>query len=240
MASPTTALQLIEDGLALTNSVGADQTLTADEVALGLRAFNDVLEAWSIDDLAVYATQNITINTAVGQTTYTIGTGGNWNVQRPVFIREPSYIVYQNVSFYIKEMTQEQYNGIALKTQQSIIPEWFLYENTFPLGLVTLWPVPSQILPITFSVGNILSAVASAGTTISFPPGYAKGFLYNLAVELAPYFGKQITKYPDIIKTYKDTMGLIKRANLTPAILKFDPQALGGSNIGWNYSGYPY
>jgi hypothetical protein len=227
MPSPTTVLNLVRGALGLTNAVGVDQTLTADEEATGLDVFNDVLEAWSIDNLMAYATANQTFNTIAGQSTYTIGIGGDWDTDWPVLIDEPAYITYQTVSFQIRQINQEQYNRIGLKTQQNIIPQWYLYVNSFPLGEITLWPVPQQALPVTWSIHRTLAAVTSTATTISFPPGYAKGFLYTLAVELAPRFGRRMTEYPDILAIQRQSLAEIKRMNNVPAMLQYESALLG-------------
>jgi hypothetical protein len=236
MPSPTTALALIRSGLALTNAVGQDQTLTSDEVQTGLDVFNDVLEQWSLDNLSLYNTANQTFSTVATQATYTIGPGGNWNSDRPVYIADPAYVTYQGVSFQVKPITQEDYNRIGLKTQPNIISQWFLYVNEDPLGLITLWPVPSQAVDITFSINRILTAVSTAGATIAFPPGYAKAFVYTLAVELAPRFGKKMRDYPDILSIQRQALGDIKRSNDGPIMLQYDAATLGPRY--YDYRGY--
>lgn len=225
MPSPTTALTLIRDALGLTNSVGVDQTLTADEVSDSLRAFNDVLEEWSTQSLAVYGQANQTFTTVNGQATYTIGSGGNWNTTRPVRINEPAYSTINGVTFPYVSITQQQYNLIGYKSQPgggTDIGQSYLYVNEDPLGLITLWPVPNAAFSITFSIDRVLSQVTNAATSISFPPGYAKAFKYTLAVELAPLFGTRISEWPDVVALQKQTLASIKRANKKPQVMQYD------------------
>lgn len=228
MPSPTTALQLIEDGLSLTDAVGSDQTLTTDELALGLRVFNDLLEDWSTQNLAVYGGANQTFSTVIGQATYTIGTGGNWNTPRPVRINDPAYSTVNGATQPCISMVQEEYNLIPVKTQTQDFPNRYLYINSFPLGVVTLWPVPSAVVPLTFTIDTILSSVAAGGTIISFPPGYAKAFKYALAVELASEFGTKLQNYPAVVDTANKTFANIKRANKTLRLMGFDPAYTSG------------
>src|SRR4051812_40459978 len=86
-----TALQLIRDALGLTNAVGVDQTLTADETSDCLRVLNDLIEDWSTQNLAVYGLGDQTFNTIANQATYTVGAGADWVTNRPVRINEPAY-----------------------------------------------------------------------------------------------------------------------------------------------------
>ncbi len=229
MPSPTTALTLIEDALGLTNAVGQDQTLTNDEVSDCLRVFNDVLENWSIQKLAIYGQANQTFNTVAAQATYTIGVGGNWNTVRPVRINEPSYATVSGVTFPYFAINQAEYNLIGYKSQAgggTDPDQCYLYVNDDPLGLITLWPVPNAIIPITWSIDRVLTAVASAATTISFPPGYAKAFKYTMGVELGPLFGKKMANYPDVVAIQKQTFGDLKRANQVPQVLQYDTALL--------------
>lgn len=226
MPSPTTALTIIRDALGLTNAVGVDQTLTADETADCLRSLNDLVEDWSTQNLAVYGQANQTFNTVVGQAVYTIGTGGNWNTTRPVRIVNPSYSVINGVTLPCTSMTQQEYNLLAVKGQTQDWPDRYLYVNDYPLGLVTLWPAPSAVTPVTLTIDRVLSQIATAATSLSFPPGYVRAFVYNLGVALAPLFGKRITEYPDVMKIAEDTLANIKRANKTKRLMTYDPALL--------------
>lgn len=240
MPSPTTALTLIEDALGLTNAVGTDQTLTADEVSDCLRVFNDVLEDWSTQSLAVYGQADQTFNTVASQATYTIGTGGNWNTVRPVRINEPAYATVSGVTFPYCSISPAEYNLISFKTQAgggTDDPQYYLYVNEYPLGVITLWPVPNAIIPITWSIDRVLTAVSSAATSISFPPGYAKAFKYTMGVELAPVFGKTISQFPDVVSIQKQTLGNIKRANQQPRPLMYDNSFVNTPSNG--YPDYP-
>lgn len=221
MPSPTTALTLIRGALGLVNAVGVDQTLTASETDDGLSAFNDLLEIFSTRNLAVYGTANQTFNTISGQAVYTIGVGGNWSAARPERI-SGGYSVVNDVSFPITSMTQEEYNAIAFKGQTQTFPFRYLYVNDYPLGLVTLYPTPSAVTPITWTMDRVLSAVSSAGTTLSFPPGYAMVFKYKLAVMLAPMFGKKIRDYPDVVQIANESFADISRANKKRRLMSFD------------------
>lgn len=239
MPSPTTALTLIEDALGLTNAVGQDQTLTADEVSDCLRVFNDVLEEGSLYNLFPYGQANQSFNTVASQATYTIGSGGDWNTVRPVVIFDPAYATVSSVTFPYVSITQAEYNLIGYKTQPgggTDLPQYYLYVNSFPLGSVTLWPVPNAVFPITFSIGRIMTAVSNQATTLTYPPGYAKAFKYKMGVELAPLFGKKVMRdYPDVWAIHLETWGAVKRANDVPQVLQYDNALLGGSGVGWNW-----
>lgn len=232
MPSPSTALQIIEDALGLTNAIGVDQTLTADQSTDGLRILNDLIEDWSLQNLAVWGQANQTFNTIAGQAVYTIGPAGNWNTTRPVWIGSPAYTTLNGVTFPCSPMNQEQYDLIAVKAQPQPYADFYLFVNDFPLGLVTLWPVPDQVLPITFSIERVLTQVATPATVVSFPPGYVNAFKYNLACMLAPRFGKKMANYPDVEMRAARYLGNIKRANRKPVVSQYDSGVLADHYYG--------
>jgi hypothetical protein len=223
--SPTTALQIIEDALGLTRAVGVDQTLTPAEISDCLRQLNDLIENWSTQQLAVYGQANQTFNAIANQKVYTIGASGDWNTVRPVRIDSPAYsslpIGSSTPSTYpCYPITQAEYNTIAFKDQTQDYPDYFLYVNEYPLGKITLWPVPTQATPITFSIDRIITQVASASASLSFPPGYVDAFKYNLAPRLASLFGRPAT--PEVLGLAVSTLADIKRANRTTPVLRYD------------------
>lgn len=231
MPSPTTAGAIIRAALNLTNAVGVDQTLTALETSDCLAVLNDIQEDFSTQNLAVWNTANQTFSTVAGQAVYTIGTGGNWNTVRPVRINDPAYCTYQGVDFPVYGWDQAEYNLVGLKTQQQPIVQRYLFVNEYPLSYITLWPVPSGVVSMTFSINNILTAITSAGTSITFPPGYAKAFIYQAAVELAPLFGK--TASDDVRKESVAMLANLKRVNRETPVSRFDGALIQSGPVIW-------
>jgi hypothetical protein len=235
-----TALQYIEDALGLTSSLGTDQTLTFDETSDCLRKFNQLLDSWSAQNLAVYGAVNQTFNSVANLATYPIGPGSTWNADRPQRIWEPAYTVINGATFACTMMTQAEYNMVGVKTQPGQFPLRYLFINDFPAASVTLWPVPDAIVPITFSIDRLLTQVAAVGTTISFPPGYAKAFVENLAIDLAAIFGKKLSNYPELIQSARESLGIVKRSNRKPRVLQLDAAiaGLGGRRGWWGPNGF--
>lgn len=244
MPSPSNVLQMIVDALALTNSVGSDQTLTAAETATGLRVFNDLMEELSLDSLSVWDSANSQFLLTPGQATYTIGPSGNFNASaRPIDIHQPMYTVLNggtglavsDVSFPCVYMTQEEYNLIAVKGQQQQYPERYLFVKEFsqasPLALITFWPIPSAANYITISMDRVLPNQVSTATNLTFPPGYVKMFTYILAVELAPRFGKEAKE--SVQKKAISALAAIKKANNRPRVAQFDQALLNYDYTPW-------
>jgi hypothetical protein len=93
------------------------------------------------------------------------------------------------VSYGIKMINQQQYNGIAVKTVTSTYPQVIFVNMTFPDIEMYIYPRPTRDLEWHFISVEELSQPATLATTLSFPPGYLRTFRYNLACEMAPEFG---------------------------------------------------
>lgn len=219
MPSGIIVSDLIRSSMRLIGAIATGETPTADETADGLLVLNDMLENWSTETLSVWGSSNQTFNTVANQSIYTIGPTGNWVTTRPQDI-DDAYGNFAGVDFPIKVISQEQYNGINLKTMKQPIVERLLYVNEFPLGLVTLWPVPTQAVPITLTMQRILTFPVALSDTLSGPPGFVKAIRYCLAVEFAPEFGVEAS--PTVQAVAADAKGDYKRANLPLLVAGYD------------------
>lgn len=232
----TTALELIERASRLAGILGEGQTLSGQQSDDALVTLNDVLDSLGVDSLALYQTTNDTVTLVAGQDVYTVGTGGDFNVDRPAQINS-AYVVYQGVSFPVREVTQDEYNLVTLKTMTQPLPAFFLYLNTFPLGTMTLWPVPNTAIPLTISVDRVLTQIASLSDTLTLPPGYSKMLRTRLAVELCPEYGREPSTL--LLKMAADALADVKRGNHIPTIAEFDPALIGApSGLAGFLSGY--
>lgn len=233
------ALDLIKSAMRLIGVIASGETPGANESNDALGVLNDMLDAWALENLIVYRNENDTFNLVPGQQSYTIGAGGNWAVTRPVSI-EQAFVTYQGVDFMMRPpLTTDEWNRIALKGQQQPVPTHIYYVGTYPLGVVNIWPVPSQALPITLSLNMQFGALASTAATIALPPGYLKLLRYSLAAELAPEFGVQAS--PQVLETLRDIRGNVKAANRQQPVARFDPAIAasgGGSGLPGFLGGY--
>jgi len=225
------ASDLIASSLRLIGAIAAGETPTAAEANDALQTLNEMLDAWALSNLMVYRNENDAVTLVPGQQSYTIGAGGDFNLARPVSI-EQAYVNYQGVDFTLRPiLTTDEWNRIALKSQQQPIPTHLYYVGAFPLGVVNLWPVPSQALTLTLSMNMQFAQLTSAAQSLSYPPGYQKLLRYALAVELAPEFG--VAPSPIVMATLAEAMASVKQANRQQPVMRFDDAiAPGGSGAG--------
>jgi hypothetical protein len=123
------------------------------------------------------------------------------------YFRDPG----TNVSFGIKFINQQQYNGIAVKTVTSTYPQVIFVNMGFPDVTMSIYPRPTRDLEWHFVSVQELSNPATLATDLFFPPGYLRAFTYNLAMEIAPEFG--VEPSPQVQRIAMTSKRNLKRIN---------------------------
>lgn len=188
----TTALSLIKDALMMNGTLAEGESPSPEMAQDSLRALNMMLDAWSIENLAIYSTQKQSFTWPASTTSRTIGPTGDFVGNRPVSIEQSSYFEDSNgepYSFFL--ISEESYNGISAKTTTGSYPEYMFVNMTNPDATMYVYPVPSSNLTLKLVSSVELSQPATLQTDLSFPPGYLRAFKFNLAVEIAAMDGAE-------------------------------------------------
>ena len=178
-----------------------------------LVALNQMLDSWNTERLMIYNTIDQVFTWPTGQINRTLGPTGDFVGVRPVLLDDATY--YRdpgtNVSFGIKFINQQQYDGIAVKTVTSTYPQVMWTNMEYPDISMTIYPKPTRDLEWHFISVQELSQPATLATDLYFPPGYLRAFAYNLAVEIAPEFG--LEPPPQVVKIAMTSKRNLKRIN---------------------------
>jgi hypothetical protein len=186
-----TANEQINRALRLLGVLAEGETPSAATSQDALVALNQMIDSWNTERLSVFCTQDQIFTWPAGEYIRTLGPSGDFIGLRPVLLDDATY--YRdpgtNVSFGIKFINQQQYNGIAVKTVTSTYPQVIFVNMGFPDITMTVYPRPTRDLEWHFISVQELSNPATLATNLTFPPGYLRAFAYNLAMEFAPEFG---------------------------------------------------
>ena len=178
-----------------------------------LMALNQMIDSWNTERLAVFCTQDQVFTWPAGLVSRTLGPTGNFVGLRPVLLDDSTY--YRdpgtNVSFGVKFINQQQYNGIAVKTVTSTYPQVIFVNNTFPDVEMFVYPRPTRDLEWHFVSVQELDKPATLTTVLYYPPGYLRAFTYALAMELAPEFG--VEPSPQVQRIAMTSKRDLKRIN---------------------------
>ena len=191
-----TAGEQINRALRLLGVLAEGETPSAATAQDSLMALNQMIDSWNTERLSVFSTIDQIINWPVGSINETLGPSGslvrlNGTAQRPVLVDDSTYFKDPGtgVSYGVKLINQQQYNGIAVKTVTSTFPQVMFVNMTYPDVDLFIYPRPTRLLEWHFISVEQLTQPANLSTDILFPPGYLRAFTYNLACEIAPEFG---------------------------------------------------
>lgn len=226
----STVRDLVKGSLRLIGAIAQGETPSAPEASDALTSLNGMLDGWSTEKLIIYDETFEDLTLIPSQQLYTIGSGGNFNTTRPLRISK-AFIKKTNGSDYVEYpieiANEDEWAMIASKSVSSTYPQKLYYEQAYPLGKIRLWPVPTEANTLVLYSWKPLTAFASLDTTISIPPGYLRAIRYNLAMELAPEYGKPTST--EVMAIASESKTAIKRLNIRPFYSEVDPALLSGN-----------
>jgi hypothetical protein len=189
----TTAGDLINGSLRLLGVLAEGETPSAETSQDALLAMNQMVQSWNTERLAVFATQDQVVSWPPSTISRTFGPTGDIVANRPVAIDDSTYFrdPSNGISYGLKLINQQQYNGIAVKTVTSTYPQVMWVNMTYPDVEMYVYPVPTKVLEFHIVSVEELTQPANLATDLAFPPGYLRCFRYNLACEMAPEFGTE-------------------------------------------------
>lgn len=229
-----TARGIIESSLRLIGALGTGETPQASDVNDGLETLNDMMDSWSAERLIIPSMTRETFPLVASQSAYTMGSGGDFDTSRPIYIE--TILVQESASFEIpvKMLNSKQWSQILDKTVTSTLPTRFYVEPNNPLITINLFPVPSAVKTLVINSQKPLTNFSNLSTSETLPPGYTRALKYNLALELAPEYGVQ--PLPDVYRIARESKANIERNNITPHYLGMDEGLIGmgrGKTFNW-------
>jgi len=209
----TSAGDQINGAMRLIGMLAEGETPSAAASQDALSAMNQMIDSWNTERLSVFSTQDQIFTWPASTLSRTLGPTGNFVGNRPVLLDDATYFrdAATNVSYGIKIINQQQYNGIAVKTVTSTYPQVMWINMTYPDIEMYVYPVPLRPLEWHFVSVEELTQPAVLATTLSFPPGYLRAFKYNLACEIAAEFG--VEPSPQVQRIAMTSKRNLKRIN---------------------------
>jgi hypothetical protein len=229
----TTASELIDGALRLLGMLAEGETPSAATSQDALFAMNQMIDSWNTERLSVFSTQDQVFSWTPGNISRTLGPSGDFVGNRPVLLDDSTYFKdpANGISYGIKIINQQQYDGIAVKTVTSTYPQVIWINMDYPNIDMYVYPVPTKVLEWHFISVTELTQPATLATTLSFPPGYLRAFRYNLACEIAGEFG--VEPSPQVSRIAMSAKRNIKRINNPDDIMSL-PYSIVGTRQRFN------
>jgi len=229
----TTAGDQINGALRLIGQLAEAETPSAATSQDALAALNQMIDSWNTERLAVFSTQDQVFDWPPNVLSRTLGPSGDFVGNRPILLDDSTYFIdtASGISYGIKIINQQQYDGIAVKTVTSTYPQVIWVNMTYPDIEMYVYPKPTKVLEWHFISVEELTKPALLSTTLAFPPGYLRAFKYNLACEIAAEFG--VEPPPQVQRIAMTSKRNLKRINNPDDVMSI-PYAIVGTRQRFN------
>lgn len=220
----TTAINLISRALRAIAVYGSGETPSAADAQDSFSALNDMLDSWSTTRLYCYQVVESSLAATLNDGSYTVGAGGDFNMTRPTQITSARYTV-GDIDYWLRPLNRDEYAAIPIKADGGI-PEFYNYEPSFPLGVLTLWPVPAIAGTIVIQSPQQLTQFTTLTTQITFPPGYREAIYLGLCEALSNEF--RVPLPPQLLSAGINAKRRLRRLNVTVPVLDLPGAVVGG------------
>jgi hypothetical protein len=207
------------------NSVG--ETPSAEDLRVASRILSQMFDSFQAMRLYIFAIQRQVLVPATLKQTYTLGSGGDFNIPRPARITRYGVINLSNpqqpLELPLDSLTEAQWMSIPVKGIASALPQRVWDDNNYPLRNLNFWPVPNVQINFTIYQWIQLPTWPDYVTDVTFAPGYQEFIKYELAKRCLPSFGAAAMWSPTSEQMYVAAKNRVMVMNAPLIDLMCDP-----------------
>ena len=233
-----TAQDLINGALRLVGVLAAGEDPSADMSNDALVSLNDMIDTWSNQSLLIFEDAYETLALTVGKQSYQWGVGASapdFTTARPQKLQDVNWqqvTATTTLELPVEIINQDQWAAISVKNITSNIPTRCWLQNTFPYAVLYVWPIPAVAGNLVIWSWKPLTDLSALTTSLSLPPGYSRALRYNLALELAPEYGKTPSEL--VVAHAIESKANLKSMNSKILLMATDPAVLNRRST-WNW-----
>ena len=219
---------MLTSGLRKIGEYSTGETLGSDVTTDALAVLNTMLESWSLERLMCYQIKEESFALTASDGSYTIGSGGDFNTDRPTKIVDPCFIRdSSNLDSPLQIIDATAYGRIVQKTIDGTYPGYLFYDQGYSsaLGTITLYPEPQASLTLFINSWKPLQNFSTLTTDLSMPPGYRRAIESNFAVEMSSEFGRE--PKPSLLAMAKESKAVLKSLNSPDSMMRLDSGIAG-------------
>lgn len=183
-----TVEDMIKRAFKMVSIVGNNEDFDDNDIDDAFLQVNGIIEQWNSEKTVSYAISKDSFPLVPNQKDYTIGSGGDFNMGRPIEIMNAYLEDINGSSYPIQMVNNNDYDSIVLKETSGSWPNFLFFNPLYPLAEITLWPKPSINYTLHLSTWIGFEPFTLKTDTVSLPTGYYELLLYQTAVEACSYF----------------------------------------------------
>lgn len=199
-------------------------TISTTQFANGRETLNFLLSNWQALGLPIWCRKTTSKALTASDGTYTIGSGGDINVNRPLaimqaFLRDSSNATYP-VDTPLEIIGQNEYYLLSSKSSTGR-PVQLYYDAGYDgltnqgataVGTIYLWPLPDTVTAANCTLNLIyqrpLLDFNASGDALDMPQEWYEAVRLNLALKMAPEYGYQASDYDRLEKEAENALML--------------------------------
>ena len=223
-----TGLQVITDSLKLLGVVAGHEVPTSAEQQDSFARLNELIDSWGTHAQTLLVARRDLVPLVIGQQTYTIGPGADFDLPIPVTLDAVSSLVpgTSPTEVFLDLASDQAAVAQPQKALAGASPQTVSYTRTHGPGVLDVWPVPTAVTTLVLYWHEPLAQFPDLVTPVDLAAGYAKALRTNLALELAPEFGRPVD--PLVLKLATESLADVKRTNLPWVEIGIDAALTGG------------
>jgi hypothetical protein len=186
---------LISSSLRKIGALSSGETIETARQGEALSALQSMLRSWGAVSVNVFANIKESFSLISGKSSYSWGSGGDISTVRPNFVTGAYVEDGSGISHPVDIIPENFYDNIASKDTTSR-PYCLYFQPLYPLAYIYLYPVPVVVETLHLTSLKPFTEIGSfalATDTLSFPSYYEEPIIYNLAVRLAPEYGRTVS-----------------------------------------------
>ena len=211
-----------------------DEVPEASELMKCMRHCNLMLDSWSGRRLMLAATLQENFTLVAGQRVYTIGTGGNFNTDKPIEIESAFIRDSANVDYPVFVVERDIYDSFDDKLLSAARPEAIYYtagmtQQTNQFGQIFCYSIPDVTYTLFINSQKYLTRFANLSDVVTFQPIYEQAIVQNLAKAIWRPMGRKGPVPADLIKDARDAMQVVENINHEIPICRIDVPGTGAT-----------
>ena len=180
-----TVNDLIHSSMRLIGAIAAGETMETNELNDALISLNQMLSSWNTEGASLVGRQRLLVNVS-SSNSYALA-------QRPVKIDAASTFI-SGVDSALELVDAAGWEAIPVpeKSMTSIFIRKLYCDYLYPNSTVYIWPTPRLSGQLELWAYAVMTQFANLTDTITLPEGYEAGLRWNLALNLAPEYGRPV------------------------------------------------
>lgn len=185
--------EIITEALEQIGAIGIGDTLQDSDVTTCSRSLNLMVKAWNGQGIHLWTASEMSVTLVGGQADYTLS-------PRPLHVKQIRVRNEDDIDRPVRIDSRNDFYSIANKTAEGQTNRAY-YDPQLNSGTLSIWPTPpddtTDVLKITYY--RSLEDFDASGDNPDFPQEWLEAISLNLAIRIAPKYGKSLAKVnPDL------------------------------------------